>query len=151
MNITDIPLETLLSLRKTTKPNAARILGEYGLSEIDYATAMELAGKDISETASASVDAARHWQHKRLWRASAYLLGGSLGQIATLDGVARSTVNESLRQELGMNRNTQRIANKIPGEHLSAHLRTFNANLNVLYVKTPMEAAQWILSKTDLD
>lgn len=151
MRLDEVPLNDLLALRKMTSADGERAIANWQLSSEDAEKARELVGKDVPPAESAFVTQQQEWSDKRLWRAAAYVLGASLRQIATIEDVAHTSVNDSLRRVLGEGRQHERLAKRIPFEHLSAYLRAFNSNLETLRPLPVKEVAKWLQSQTDLD
>lgn len=146
---THLSIEELERLEYLSPEDGEGFLAAFDLPEELLAAARRRLGRKLprSEVLRPSYDPTT-----RNFRAAAYLLGASFHQIALLHDVASQTVMSSISRILpAATRQSQRLATKLSLEALADYQVAYEHNREYLNRLTPRQAAEWLLTNTQLD
>ncbi len=145
-------MEKVVDIRRSTNKQVIAIIEPFpDLSAMELREILRIAGEKMGDR-NYYEDLQRRIKPRRFWYLIGYLLGGSLRNIATLDGVQPQTVLNGLNTLMdSVTRNAKRMAKSTSLEALSEYKVTFNKHIELLMKLEPLEAARWIVNNTDRD
>lgn len=147
----EVPLSIVISLRNKTQEEAKRMLEPYKLDDETKARYLAIASLTEHKAPELPKSVARFEPDRRLWMATAHLLGASFRQLGRFHSISPQTVIFYIDRILPVEgRSEQRLQTKLSHEAVSRYHEEFVKHRALLRQLTPREAAEWLHANVNL-